>query len=436
MAKWSMGVALLTCGLVMLPGARAQYLPPAPMPEPLPVQPPAAPANPIPTMATPGMPPSLPPDDVHLGEDSSNAFEKPHGPAPCSPTNEISLEYLLWKIKRADVPPLLTLGTLSDPVPGALGEPGTFPVVSGNIGQGVFSGFRLAYLYAFDTEQTSCVEANFFLLEQRSAISAFSSNGADGSPVYSRPFFNPNSLREDADPVSVSDVQAGSAVITLSDRLLGAELNWRFDPGSTPFSSSRLIYLVGLRYLGLDEKLDVTSATVDLPVGAGNHTLIEDTFTTFNHLYAGQVGADLQFQWGTVSLDLVGKLAAGYNMEVSRIRGATVLRQFDGSVVSAGNEGLLAQPSNVGRYTNDEFSFAPEVSVNLGWQVSDKVHLFLGYQFLWWDGMLRPGDQIDRVVNVQPLNGGILFGPARPAPQVRSTDFYVQGLNLGLGISF
>ena len=48
----------------------------------------------------------------------------------------------------------------------------------------------------------------------------------------------------------------------------------------------------------------------------------------------------------------------------------------------------------------------------------------------------RPGDQIDRAVNPTqlPLSTAapLLTGLARPAPVLRDTDFWAQGINFGL----
>jgi hypothetical protein len=50
--------------------------------------------------------------------------------------------------------------------------------------------------------------------------------------------------------------------------------------------------------------------------------------------------------------------------------------------------------------------------------------------------VVRPGDQIDRVVNPTqlPLSAAAsqLIGPARPVPVLRDTDFWAQGINFGV----
>jgi hypothetical protein len=67
------------------------------------------------------------------------------------------------------------------------------------------------------------------------------------------------------------------------------------------------------------------------------------------------------------------------------------------------------------------------------------VRLTFGYQFLYWSRVARPGEQIDRVINptqIPVFGGNQLLGPARPEPLFTTTDFWAQGLNLGLEVRF
>ena len=94
--------------------------------------------------------------------------------------------------------------------------------------------------------------------------------------------------------------------------------------------------------------------------------------------------------------------------------------------------GLLAQSTNSGRFTRDMFSVVPEIGVNVGYQITDNLTAYVGYNFLYWTNVARPGDQIDRTINISQLSGGNLAGPARPVFTPRATDFWAQGVNFGL----
>lgn len=101
------------------------------------------------------------------------------------------------------------------------------------------------------------------------------------------------------------------------------------------------------------------------------------------------------------------------------------------------NGGLLAVPSNIGRHTRDQFSVVPEVGVKLGYQFTDHLRVFVGYNFLYWTNVVRPGDQIDPVLNVAQIPNFTIGNQAasqtvRPIVPFRNSDFWAQGINAGL----
>ena len=104
------------------------------------------------------------------------------GPLACSPDCDrapanrfwVGQEYLLWWIKDGPLPfPVVTTGDPNDPIPGALGQPGTRPLFGGNgLDYGIFSGLRVyagAWLIA---DGTIGLEGSGFLLDRRWAASA------------------------------------------------------------------------------------------------------------------------------------------------------------------------------------------------------------------------------------------------------------------------
>jgi len=74
--------------------------------------------------------------------------------------------------------------------------------------------------------------------------------------------------------------------------------------------------------------------------------------------------------------------------------------------------------------------------VNLGYRINQYVRVFTGYTFLDWSDVARPGDQIDRGVDVNGVPASRTFGvpavPARPAFAFHGSDFWAQGVNFGL----
>jgi len=98
--------------------------------------------------------------------------------------------------------------------------------------------------------------------------------------------------------------------------------------------------------------------------------------------------------------------------------------------------GFLASGSNSGHFTRDVFAVVPEVGINLGWQITTQLRASVGYTFLYWSSVVRPGDQVDVGLSGTQLPTDTRFnpgaGPARPAVLLRGKDFWAQGINFGL----
>ena len=71
--------------------------------------------------------------------------------------------------------------------------------------------------------------------------------------------------------------------------------------------------------------------------------------------------------------------------------------------------------------------------------MTDFVRLSVGYNFLYWSSVARPGDQIDRnldvtqIPNFLPLPPGTApVSPPRPMPLLRDNGYFAQGITLGV----
>ena len=95
-----------------------------------------------------------------------------------------------------------------------------------------------------------------------------------------------------------------------------------------------------------------------------------------------------------------------------------------GGPAATGTGGLLARPSNSGTFERNEFIYVPEASVNLSRRLNEHLDVSLGYTFIYWSSILLAADQVDMSVNP---NGG-----TSPAFTFNDTDFWVQGVNVGL----
>jgi hypothetical protein len=363
----------------------------------------------------------------------------PHLPGPAEPPSSCfyaSAEYLLWWTQGQRVPPLVTTGTADSQ--GILGIPGTTVLSGGDtVGTGVRSGGRFTLGFWMDDEKNTAIEGTFLFLGQRSF--SFAANSSM-FPLLARPFFNLNTGTEFREVATTPGISVGQVAVDNPSRLWGGELNLRCNLCCGCWG--RLDLLGGFRYLELDEGLNITESLLALPGSgslAGSNIVVSDRFGTRNQFYGAQAGLDYEINRGRWSLDLRGKLALGETHEVVNIAGNQVIISPTGAVTTA-NGGLLALASNSGHFDRNRFAVMPEVGVTLGYQLTDWCRLTVGYNFLYWSSVVRPGDQIDRVIDVSQIPNSGLNNPstgfARPTATVRDTGFWAQGISFGVAFRY
>jgi hypothetical protein len=207
--------------------------------------------------------------------------------------------------------------------------------------------------------------------------------------------------------------------------------------------------LGGFRYLGLRESLKIAGSTTPLddnvvffngdffPSPAVSST--QDLFQTFNDFYGGQIGAKARIQWCRAFVDFTGKVALGDSHELVKISGFSSLQTTPGGPAQTLPGGILALPSNFGSVTRDQFAVVPELELKLGFQ-TERMAAFVGYNFLYWSRVARPGQQIDRNLNTIQIPSFPEFVPGTtqgpPSSQINGTGFTVHGLSCGLELKF
>lgn len=365
----------------------------------------------------------------------------------------ISAEYLAWWIKNGNTPPLVTTGPFNPTDPlgssGIIGAPGT-AVLFQNLDNDVFSGGRFTIGWWPDPCcQSWGIEVSGFFLGQRS-VGFF----ADSSqfPVLARPFFQANGFPGQAGlpqgPSEFSEITArpdlanGSIFVDAPSRLWGIESNFRCNLCCG--CHYRLDWLLGFRYVELDESLNIgenITTTVDnnaTGFPAGTNIVVLDHFATRNQFYGGQIGLASTCRWNRWSLDLRAKVALGTVHQTVDVLGAQVVTQ-PGQAPQNFQGGLLALSSNSGHFSRNRFAAIPEFGINLGYDITPNWRIFVGYTFMYWSNVARPGDQIDRVLNVNKIPNFLTStnaGPNRPIMPFNSTDFWAQGANVGLEFKY
>jgi hypothetical protein len=346
----------------------------------------------------------------------------------CCFTNRFygTAEYLLWWVRGSPQPPLVTTGSPSDTIPGALGQANTQILTGGNtVGTGARSGLRGNIGYWLNDDHTLGVELGGFFLGTRS--NGFSATSF-GSPLLARPFVDATTGAETVELVAAPGVLAGTINVSNRSSFWGYEANVRSNLwcGCNCYIDG----LVGFRYLGLDESLSVDeNLTVLLPGGGGFQ--VNDRFGVHNNFYGTQVGLAGEYRYGPWSVGLKGTVALGPTQQIVDITGNTRISS-PGAAPANFNGGLLALSSNIGRHTRDIFGVVPEIGLNVGYQFTNHIRAFAGYNFIYWNSVVRPGNEVDRMVNTSLLPPPVPGGPMRPAFAFHGSEFWAQGATFGI----
>jgi Putative beta barrel porin-7 (BBP7) len=361
--------------------------------------------------------------------------------------------YLLWWVKNAPLPvPVVTTGDPNvgfDPnlvntvnTAGAIGQPGTQVLLGGgSIHFPAFSGMRLDLGGWLDERLVLGIEGEGFILERSTRSFAAASDAGGNAPLYF-PIFSEIAGAERAIPIADPLRQfSGSVVVNSTLQLWGAEVNGIVSV--CRYIDWEFTLLAGLRYADLRENLQIHNTTTDLIFG--NVTSLSDFFNTTNQFYGGQLGGRLAMQHGCFSLDVTSKVALGSTHEVVDIQGA-ITQAGPNPLVPPGlgtfPGGLFSQTSNIGFRSADQFAVLGSLQVNLGYEINRRARLFAGYDIMYWNQVVRPGNQVNHNVNLSqnavldPNGVGMLVGPAQPAPLFNRSDFWAQGINLGVEFRF
>lgn len=352
---------------------------------------------------------------------------------PLRPRFYASAQYLLWWIQGQTVPVLATTGDQ-----GILGNPGTQVLFGGNQinGNSPFSGAMFTAGYWLGCDQNKAIEITGFFLGTRSEN--FTTNSLQNG-VIGRPFFEVNNGQENAQLTSSPGVASGTLTVNSPTSLWGIGGNYRclLCCGCNYVVSA----LIGFRNVNLDESITITENVQGLstapPPFTNEMITVQDSFATQNHFYGANVGANARYYWGRWSVDVLAQVALGDNAQQLDINGSQRFVSPTGTVQNF-TGGLLALPSNIGHFHNNAFSVVPWLGVNAGYQILPHLRGFLGYNFLYWSNVIRPGTSIDRNLDVTqipnfPLNPEPAPAPGQnPAPTFHEVGFWAQGISFGL----
>ena len=350
-----------------------------------------------------------------------------------------SADYLLWWFKDAPSPPPMAVQPMQQ-----VAQPQQVDHFSGQtllggspIDPGVHSGGMFTLGRWLDCDSCFGVQGGFFFLGARTTMQSVASNGLPGSQTLLLPFFNPLRETEQTTGIAVPNDFAGAATLASSSLLQGWEASGVYRPKVTgPF---RRQWLVGAAHLNLTENLALATTSPDVTTPFNTFNTL-DNFRTQNTFYGAQVGLRGTLIRGRWALEGISKLAMGNMHQRVDTNGVLLTSQFDGLQQFSG--GYFTQPTNIGVQSRDRFAVIPQTNINLAFNLTCNLRARIGYTLLYVSSVARPGNSVDGVINPTQAPGitGVpnqtLTGPARPAPLLHGSDFWAQGLNMGLELAY
>ena len=308
-----------------------------------------------------------------------------------------------------------------------------------------------------DDTHSYAVEGSGFLLQQHAALYN-SRSDSSGSPGQRIPLFNSETYSSGGVGMAVTPQEDGVPV-SLPGELVGdASFRSTLDFWGVGATGVANIYrdsnvevsgLGGFRYLNLTEAFSLNMHINGLPnsLYGMQSGWLADNFKTENEFFGGTLGIRGRYSYGPFWAQGTTLLGIGLSHESEAISGA--FQDYNVPAVTGapgvvngqiplkeGPNGVFAQPSNEGHRSTNKFAVVPEVDLKLGYDITPNVQLTVGYNFIYYSSVLRPTDHIDR-----SLSKGLPFGqdPTStngPVAKMHTTDFYAQGLTVGVGFKF
>ena len=206
--------------------------------------------------------------------------------------------------------------------------------------------------------------------------------------------------------------QTGSADISIANEFDSVEVLFR--RALVCQCGRQLDFLVGYRYARFSEDLSIdTSTTYTSELGrvpVGTVIAATDLFDTANEFNGAELGFAAKTHCCRWSMELLAKLALGCTSSRVTVNGSTTITE-PGTTQPAARlvthpGGVLALPTNSGTFQQSNFAVIPELGVTLGYDLTCRLRATVGYSFIYWSRVARPGDQIDTNVNTSQLPAG------------------------------
>ncbi len=356
----------------------------------------------------------------------------------CGPPGHLWLrdEYVGWWATGGRVPALLN--TSSD---------GSLPATETLYGNAKYNNqFRSGNWFRaglwFGCSRRNGLTGDYFFVGRQSSPYSASS---DGDPVLTRPYVDANTGDAAEELVAFPNTVMGSITIDNYNSFVGAGGAWRHNiccwsgcvdscrPCGGEFCS-RVDFAAGFRYYRFNDNLGVaeqlTSIDTQSGIPVGTQFAVADSFRTMNNFYGAELGLIVERYRGRWMFEGAGKVGLGTTQQIVAIDGSTVVSN-PGQPTTVHEGGILALPTNIGRHSQNSFSVVPQLSARIGYRVTPRLTMLVGYTAIYWDQVARAGDQIDTTVNPNLIPPPIGGGPDRPSLTLHLSDVFLQGITLG-----
>jgi hypothetical protein len=295
---------------------------------------------------------------------------------------------------------------------------------------GAFSGARVAV--GGDWDEFGVEVSGFLLQRQTQAGEAFN----DGTPAaIARSYISAGSGTPTALFVSLPNQYSGGAYAVAQSRLWGGDVAFRRDWYAFLCDSAQL--LVGFKYLDLTESLGIDSPAT---FPDGSKLDVRDSIRTRNDFYGGYVGYHAQiggFDRG-LGFDFTSKSGIGGVAQRVELVGSNSFISAAG-VVDVQSGGLYARGLNLGTFTRTRGAYMQDLDLKVTYNFSRNVQVSFGYSLQYLSSVVRPGREIDPVVNDGAIRYVAQPTPSplnRPAFAWRAEDLAVNGLTFGLKVQY
>jgi hypothetical protein len=350
-------------------------------------------------------------------------------PEDANPAAWFRLEYVNLSVSHAPLAaPLVTTGDATSL--GRLGFAQTRSLLGpGQLPAPVFPALRLT-LGGWMHDEVFGGEVSVLASTLRATHFSATSN-SQGSPLLAIPFEDVASGTPQESSLVLSQPGGASGRVWSDDAaaLFGLEFDGLGNLTEyLPGSRGTLAIVAGARLLGFRERFKFSSGTSPLD---GFPMSFHDTLLVNNTFIGPEIGLRGGYRRRRWTIEGTAKAAIGGTFSLLYESPQASLAFVGTRIQAVPGGGWFVQPSNTGWTYARAFSVVPAAQIRLGYDLTSRLRLTLGYEAFYWSGMLRAPNQIDRQINLSQV-----VGPARPAALHNFSNFWAQGFNVGLQLNY